>query len=148
MSQARCTFKVCGLDCPNEVESLRSALQGQPGVTALGFDVVNGTMTVDYTEGAVDPRADRPTRSASELACMQQFWINPIRKHFHGGRGMGSWALIVGSGSGAGRGIGDRLVGAVAGPFRIASGPLGPHRLSVARSSWAGSGSFQERREV
>ena len=55
MSQARCTFQVRGLDCPSEVESLRAALRDQPGVTNLGFDLIHGTMTVDFGEGAVEP---------------------------------------------------------------------------------------------
>src|SRR5437868_6657122 len=55
MSQARCTLQVRGLDCPNEVEALRAALQDQAGVTGLGFDLIHGTMTVDYAVEAVDP---------------------------------------------------------------------------------------------
>jgi Zn2+/Cd2+-exporting ATPase len=55
MSQARCTFKVRGLDCPSEVESLRAALRDQSGVTSLGFDLIHGTMTVDYDESAIEP---------------------------------------------------------------------------------------------
>jgi len=55
MSQARCTLQVRGLDCPSEVEALRAALRDQPGVTSLGFDLIHGTMTVDYDDGAVEP---------------------------------------------------------------------------------------------
>jgi len=56
MSQARCTLLVQGLDCPAEADLLRAALQDQPGVTALVFDLIYGTMTVDYVEGVVDPK--------------------------------------------------------------------------------------------
>src|SRR5947199_7479767 len=56
MSQARCTLRVRGLDCPNEVEVIRGALKDQPGVTGLGFDLIQGMMTVDYAEGAVNPQ--------------------------------------------------------------------------------------------
>ena len=31
MSQARCTLKVQGLDCPVEVDALNAALKGRPG---------------------------------------------------------------------------------------------------------------------
>ena len=51
MSQSRCTLSVRGLDCPNEVETLRAALEGSPGVRRLGFDLINGLMTVDYARG-------------------------------------------------------------------------------------------------
>src|SRR5262245_46296886 len=57
MSQDRCTLQVKGLDCPNEVGAIRAALEDQPGVIGLGFDLIHGMMTVDYTAGAVDPGA-------------------------------------------------------------------------------------------
>ena len=66
MSQARCILQVQGLDCSSEVESLRVALHGQPGVVGLGFDLIHGTMTVDYVDGAVDP--DLLVRLISERA--------------------------------------------------------------------------------
>jgi len=104
MSQGRCTLKVCGLDCPTEVELLRSAVQGQPGVMALGFDVIHGTMTVDYTEGAVDPK--QIVSLISERAGMHASLLNqsdPITPSWwsqHGAR-----ALIVGSGLALGAGL-------------------------------------------
>src|SRR5271167_4662090 len=54
MSESRCTLSVRGLDCPNEVEILRAALQGSPGVTRLGFDLIHGLMTVDYDGSVID----------------------------------------------------------------------------------------------
>src|SRR5271165_739410 len=54
MSQSRCTLSVRGLDCPNEVETLRAALEGSPGVTRLGFDLIHGLMTVDYETSVID----------------------------------------------------------------------------------------------
>ena len=54
MSQSRCTLSVRGLDCPNEVEILRAALEGSPGVTRLGFDLIHGLMTVDYETSVID----------------------------------------------------------------------------------------------
>src|SRR6516165_6405142 len=57
MSQARCTLQVKGLDCPNEIGAIRAALADQPGITGLGFDLIHGLMTVDYTAGVLDPGA-------------------------------------------------------------------------------------------
>jgi Zn2+/Cd2+-exporting ATPase len=54
-SGSRCTFRVRGLDCAHEVELLRAALKDAPGVESLGFDLINGIMTVDYQNGQVDP---------------------------------------------------------------------------------------------
>jgi Zn2+/Cd2+-exporting ATPase len=54
MSQSRCTLSVPGLDCPNEVEILRAALEGSPGVARLGFDLIHGLMTVDYESSVID----------------------------------------------------------------------------------------------
>ena len=59
MNQARCTLDVEGLDCPKEVDSLSAALRGQPGVNGLGFDLIHGTMTVDYDEAESSPERPR-----------------------------------------------------------------------------------------
>ena len=50
-------MKVKGLDCPVEVAALRAALDPAPGVVSLGFDLINGLMTVDYDPDATDPAA-------------------------------------------------------------------------------------------
>ncbi len=57
MGRARCTLEVRGLDCAVEVAALRSALGGVPGVGTLGFDLIHGTMTVDYDPESTDPAA-------------------------------------------------------------------------------------------
>ena len=57
MSETRCMLQVRGLDCPNEVDSLTAALKDQAGVARLGFDLINGTMTIDYDDELVDPAA-------------------------------------------------------------------------------------------
>ena len=57
MSEARCMLHVRGLDCPKEVDSLTAALNDQVGVSGLGFDLIHGTMTVDYDDDLVDPEA-------------------------------------------------------------------------------------------
>ncbi len=55
MGQDRCTLKVRGLDCPAEVATLRAALDGVPGVEALTFDTVGGTMGVTYCPARTSP---------------------------------------------------------------------------------------------
>jgi Cd2+/Zn2+-exporting ATPase len=55
MNRARCTLEVRGLDCAQEVGLLRAAIVDHPGVTALAFDLIHQTMTVDYQVGAIDP---------------------------------------------------------------------------------------------
>jgi Cd2+/Zn2+-exporting ATPase len=97
MNQARCALKVCGLDCPNEVELLRSALQGQSGIRALAFDVINGTMTVDYTDSTLNPARIAQligTRAGMQATILDQADAKPPSwwaRH-------GTWVLICGSG--------------------------------------------------
>jgi Cd2+/Zn2+-exporting ATPase len=55
MSRARCTLNVQGLDCPVEMEAIRSALDDAPGIDALGFDLIHGTVTIDYETDRTDP---------------------------------------------------------------------------------------------
>jgi Cd2+/Zn2+-exporting ATPase len=48
-------MSVRGLDCPKEVDLLRAALEGTPGVERLGFDLIHGRMTVDYSADRIGP---------------------------------------------------------------------------------------------
>ena len=57
MSEARCTLQVRGLDCPKEVDSLTAALKDQSGIARMGFDLIHGTMTIDYDDELIDPQA-------------------------------------------------------------------------------------------
>src|SRR4051794_40516175 len=57
MGRARCTLKIQGLDCPNEVGPLRAALEGGPGVGTLGFDLIHGILTIDYDPEVTEPAA-------------------------------------------------------------------------------------------
>lgn len=55
MSQTACTLKVKGLDCPTEMGALQAALAGSQGVVGLTFDLIHGTMTVQYDDAITDP---------------------------------------------------------------------------------------------
>jgi Cd2+/Zn2+-exporting ATPase len=55
LSPGRCTLEVDGLDCPAEMNPLRAALEGSPGVHGLGFDLIHGTLTIDYDPAAATP---------------------------------------------------------------------------------------------
>ena len=56
MSLSRCVLAVKGLDCATEAESLRAALQDLGGISALGFDLIYGTMSVEFDPELVDPQ--------------------------------------------------------------------------------------------
>ncbi|WP_165067905.1 heavy metal translocating P-type ATPase [Paludisphaera rhizosphaerae] len=56
MSRSRCTFHVRGLDCEHEVEQIHAALKGTPGIEGLGFDLINGLMTVEYDDEVIEPK--------------------------------------------------------------------------------------------
>jgi Cd2+/Zn2+-exporting ATPase len=69
MSQARTTLEVRGLDCPKEVDSLRRALQHEPGIAGLEFDLIHQSMTVDYQDGVIGP--ERISRLVAERTGME-----------------------------------------------------------------------------
>lgn len=50
-------FKITGMDCAEEVAVLKAELEPLPGVESLAFDVLNGKMTVEYSEPKVTPSA-------------------------------------------------------------------------------------------
>ena len=57
MSRSRCTLRVRGLDCSHEAAVLRQALEGDPGIQRLGFDLIHGTLTVEYEPRQTGPEA-------------------------------------------------------------------------------------------
>ena len=57
MSRARCTLRIQGLDCPVEAHALHAAMTDAPGVHSLGFDLIHGSMTVDYDPALTGPDA-------------------------------------------------------------------------------------------
>lgn len=49
------TYKVQGLDCAEEVMTLRSALGNEPGTLNLDFDILNARMTVEFDPARIAP---------------------------------------------------------------------------------------------
>ncbi len=114
MSQARIMLQVRGLDCPNEVESLCAALRDQEGIVGLGFDLISGTMTVDYTAGIVDPlnlarliseRTGLQTTVQGEPEGSEPSWWSRHEE----------WVLTVGSGVALATGMAFSLLGTATG---------------------------------
>jgi Cd2+/Zn2+-exporting ATPase len=54
---AKATLKIHGMDCAEEVSLLKAELAPLAGVRDLAFDVINGKMTVIYSESEVTPEA-------------------------------------------------------------------------------------------
>jgi len=88
MGRARCVLQVKGLDCPVEVAALRAALDGAPGVSSLGFDLIHGVMTVDYDSDAVEPpalirrvatRAGMKAELAGTPEAAENWWSRNVR---------------------------------------------------------------------
>ncbi len=52
---ATVVFKIQGMDCAEDVGALRAELAPLSGVDDLAFDVLNGKMTVNYSEKQVSP---------------------------------------------------------------------------------------------
>ncbi len=109
MSRTRCTLKIKGLDCPTEMRALQGALEGWPGVAGLEFDLIQGTMAVEY-----DPTATNPPALARRVVDATGFSAVPVsgtlllvpsttNSRESGGLGVwwakqGHWALTFASG--------------------------------------------------
>jgi len=111
MSRARCTLKVKGLDCPVEADALHGALGDAPGVLGLGFDLIHGTMTVDY-----DPSATGPDALVARVADRAGMRAEPLgRPEVEAAPGwrdrFGRWGAIVGSGLALGAGVAAPYLG-------------------------------------
>ncbi len=127
MSQSRCTMKVLGLDCPNEVQALCAALEGSPGVTQLGFDLIHGLMTVDYESSTIDQEGlvrlirDKAGMEASLTGQPEMTgpgWTSWWSRH-------GRWAATVSSGLALGSGVAISWIGP-----RVGLEEIHVHKLS------------------
>ncbi len=103
MSQARSMIQVRGLDCPNEVEALCAALRDHEGITGLGFDLINGIMSVDHVAGMVDPIrlarliTERTGMQASVQGELEESGGSPEATESWWSR-YGPWVWTIGSG--------------------------------------------------
>lgn len=50
-------FKIQGMDCAEEVNALKGTVGKVPGVTRLVFNLIEGTMSVEYDRGPMDEQA-------------------------------------------------------------------------------------------
>jgi Cd2+/Zn2+-exporting ATPase len=122
-------MNVRGLDCPREVDLLRAALEGAPGVQRLGFDLIHGVMTVDHDADAIEP--DTLLRLVRERAGLQAELVGGLdvaatvepswwARH-------GRWVSTLGSGLALMSGViaswmGSHGAGSLAGAGQIAQG--------------------------
>jgi len=71
-------YRVCGLDCAEEVGTIRKRLDGVPGIEELRFDVMRGKLTASF-----DPRtltAEDIAAQVSTLGLECQPWEEPARE--------------------------------------------------------------------
>ena len=132
MSQARSMIQVRGLDCPNEVEALCAALRDQEGITGLGFDLINGIMTVDHVAGVVDPaRLARLVTDRTGMPATVQGEVEGSEAPAAGAESwwsrFGPWVLTVASGLALAVGMAFSWLGPAMGLSSTAAG-----RLAVA----------------
>ena len=57
MANQKEIYRIQGMDCAEEVSQLRRALGGVTGIYDLGFDVMNGKMTVEFDRDRMAPGA-------------------------------------------------------------------------------------------
>ena len=123
MSQARIMLQVRGLDCPNEVAALCAALRDQEAINGLGFDLINGTMTVDYQAGALDPAG--LARLIGERTGMQAtVQGEPEGSGASWWSRYGEWVLTIGSGLALALGMAFSWLGPAMGLGSVAAGRL------------------------
>lgn len=79
-------YRVCGLDCAEEVGTIRRRLDGEPGIEELRFDVMRGKLTATFDPRALTAEDIAAQVSALGLECRP--WEEPARETaFFEGRG-------------------------------------------------------------
>jgi Zn2+/Cd2+-exporting ATPase len=71
-------YRVCGLDCAEEVGIIRRRLDGEPGIEDLRFDVVRGKLTAAFDPQALTAEEIAERVSALGLECRP--WEEPPRE--------------------------------------------------------------------
>ncbi len=72
------TFKITGMDCAEEIATLKRELEPVPGVTQLDFDLLNARMTVTYDEAQL-LEADIPPL-VERTGMRAQLWLGAESK--------------------------------------------------------------------
>ena len=125
MSEARCTLQVQGLDCPKEVDSITAAIKDQSGVMRMGFDMIHGSMTIDFDDSFIDPQTIiRLIRERAGLQSSVQGPVEPAAESWWSR--YGRWILTAGSGAALAGGTVMSWTG-----HRLGSGQTGVDRLAV-----------------
>ena len=71
-------YRVCGLDCAEEVGIIRRRLDGEPGIEELRFDVMRGKLTAAFDPRALTAEDIAAQVSALGLECRP--WEEPARE--------------------------------------------------------------------
>ena len=71
-------YRVCGLDCAEEVGAIRRQLDGEPGIEELRFDVMRGKLTAAFDPRALTAEDIAAQVSALGLECRP--WEEPARE--------------------------------------------------------------------
>lgn len=93
---ARVTYHVTGLDCAEEVATLRGAVRPLPGILDLQFDVLSGQMTVTYDEQRTKP-ADIET-AVARAGMRARRWQGAAARSSEEGTGWQRWGRTVTTG--------------------------------------------------
>lgn len=71
---ARVALMVRGMDCAEEVATLKAELSPMAGVRTLSFDVLNGKMSVEYDEQEIDP--ERLKAAVARTGMTAETWVD------------------------------------------------------------------------
>ncbi len=74
----RRTYRIHGMDCAEEVESLKATVGKLPGVTNLTFNLLNGSMSLDLNEDCGDPEILEAVRRSGLRAEPCEAGMEPV----------------------------------------------------------------------
>jgi Cd2+/Zn2+-exporting ATPase len=109
---ARVALMVRGMDCAEEVATLRAELSPMAGVRTLSFDVLNGKMSVEYDEQEIDP--ERLKAAVARTGMTAETWLDHAEREGTSDRARVARSVLTGL-SGLLLGAGFVAHGAIAG---------------------------------
>lgn len=83
-----------GMDCAEEVATLRAALAPLAGVQSLAFDVLNGKLSLEYDPDVIDP--DRIKASIARTGMVAETWVDHEERLGTGERARRNRTLMTG----------------------------------------------------